>query len=103
MTVTELIIRDGMLASESMVMIAAVEAETASMIAKRDQLRHSLKAAMEAQGVKKIDTDTLSVTYVEPTDRERFDSKALREDMPEIYDAYVSMSPVKSQIRIKLK
>jgi hypothetical protein len=58
---------------------------------------------MEAKGIIGIDTDELKITYIAPTDREKFDSKQFRSDHSELYDEYVSMIPVKSSIRIKVK
>lgn len=58
---------------------------------------------MESKGIIKLDTDELTISYVAPTDRETLDTKALREELPDIYDTYVKISPVKSSIRIKLK
>lgn len=58
---------------------------------------------MEAKNFIKIDTDVMTITYVAPTDREKFDSKKFREDHADLYDEYVSMIPVKSSIRIKVK
>lgn len=58
---------------------------------------------METKGIIKLNTDVLSITYVAPTDRESLDSKKLREDLPNVYDAYINIKPVKSSIRIRLK
>ena len=58
---------------------------------------------MEAKNFIKIDTDVMTITYVAPTDREKFDSKRFREEHADLYDEYVSMIPVKSSIRIKVK
>ena len=58
---------------------------------------------MESKGIIKLDTDELTISYVAPTDRETLDTKALREELPDIYDTYAKISPVKSSIRIKLK
>lgn len=94
---------DGALASASVDMITAIEAETASMIEKREEMRRQLKAAMEEHGIKKIDGTDFSVTYVESCDREVFDKGQFKEDMPEVYEGYVTMKPVSSSIRVKLK
>lgn len=69
----------------------------------KDKATAVLLSEMEKHGVVKIDTDMLTVTYIPETDRERFDSKKLREECPEVYDAYATMSPVKSSVRIKVK
>ena len=58
---------------------------------------------MEEKGIIKIETDDLIINYIAPTDRETLDSKSLRQDHPQLYDAYIKMTPVKSSIRIKVK
>ena len=51
----------------------------------------------------KIDTPELSITYVDETYKESFDSKLFREQNPDLYDNYVKMSPVKASLRLKVK
>lgn len=62
-----------------------------------------LKEEMEARGIKKIETEHLTITYVEPTTRDSFDSKALKADNPELYAQYLKLSEVKASVRIKTK
>lgn len=95
--------RDGMLLKETETLIAAVEREAANMLAKRDEMRAALRMAMEEHGVKKIENDRFCVSYVAGTDRETFDRKQLKEDMPDIYDAYVTMKTTAPSLRIKIK
>jgi len=94
--------------------VAVLEPQTASTIAyfekqmkyikdQEELLKKAILAEMEANGIIKIDTDEMTISYVAPTDRETFDSKTFRKDNPDLYDEYVKMSPVKSSIRIKLK
>lgn len=71
--------------------------------AKEDKLKKLILEEMETKGIIKLNTDVLSITYVAPTDRESLDSKKLREELPEIYDTYINIKPVKSSIRIRLK
>ena len=70
---------------------------------REEELKARLLAEMERLGIMKIETDDLTVTYIAPTDRETFDSKAFRKDQPDTYDQYVRMTPVKASIRIKIK
>lgn len=70
---------------------------------REDELKKAILAEMESKGVIKLDTDDLTISYIAPTDRETLDSKTLREELPDIYDAYIKISPVKSSIRIKVK
>lgn len=94
--------------------IAVLDPETAAKIAefermakdikaKEDELKKRILEEMEKGGILKLETDDLTISYVAGTDRETLDSKALREELPDIYDTYVKISPVKSSIRIKVK
>ena len=58
---------------------------------------------MEENGILKLETNAVAITYVAPTTRETLDTKELRKDFPEVYDAYAKISPVKASIRIKVK
>jgi hypothetical protein len=83
--------------------IAEFERQMKTIEEHQKRLKSAVLEAMEAKGIIKIDTDDLTITYVAPTDREKFDSKQFRSDHSELYDEYVSMIPVKSSIRIKVK
>ena len=45
----------------------------------------------------------MTITYIAPTTRETFDSKAFRAKNPKLYDEYVKIGAVASSVRIKLK
>ena len=60
-------------------------------------------AEMEDKGILSIDTEDLHISYVAPCDRERFDTKTFKAENPLIYDEYVTMSHVRSSVRIKVK
>lgn len=83
--------------------IAEFEKMAKEIKAKEDTLKAAILAEMESKGVIKLETDELNITYVAPTERETLETKTLREELPDIYDAYVKISPVKASIRIKLK
>lgn len=83
--------------------IAEFEKRVKELKAKEDKLKKLILEEMETKGIIKLNTDVLSITYVAPTDRESLDSKKLREDLPNVYDAYINIKPVKSSIRIRLK
>lgn len=67
------------------------------------RLNEALLAEMEAKGIVKVETDEILINYIAPTERETLDTKSLRSELPDIYDAYVRMNPVKASVRIKLK
>ncbi len=83
--------------------VARFERKIKSLKEQEERLKNAILSEMEAKGIIKIDTDDLTITYVAPTDREKFDSKQFRSDHSDLYDEYVSMTPVKSSIRIKVK
>lgn len=83
--------------------VAEFERMAKEIKAKEDELKKAILTEMESGGFLKLDTDELVISYVAPTDRETLDTKTLKEELPDIYDAYVKITPVKSSIRIKLK
>ena len=70
---------------------------------REDVLQAALLAEMKAKGIVKVDTLELLINYIEPTMRESLDGKALRADLPDVYDQYAKLTPVKESIRVKLK
>lgn len=83
--------------------LAEFERQVEEIKAKEDALKQRILEEMEANGIIKIETDALTITYVAPSSREKFDSKKFRKDNPDLYDEYVSISSVKSSIRMKVK
>ena len=65
-----------------------------------DEFVSKLQAAMEAEGLIKIETPWVRVNYIAETDREKFDSKALRAELPDIYDNYTKLTKVKASVRV---
>lgn len=88
---------------ETATKIAEFERIAKEIKAKEDELKKAILNEMESKQLIKLDTDNLTITYIAPTERESLDSKTLRAELPDIYDAYVKISPVKPSIRIKLK
>lgn len=88
---------------ETAAKVAEFERMAKEVKTKEDELKKAILTEMESKGVIKLDTGALLISYVAPTDRETLDAKALKEELPDIYDTYVKISPVKSSIRIKLK
>jgi len=83
--------------------IAEFELQMEYYKAQQGELKAAILAEMEAKNIIKVDNDILTISYVAPYDKETFDSKKLRAELPDIYDEYVKISPVKSSIRIKVK
>lgn len=102
----ELITIDGgtaLIADETRAKIVEFETVIKKLKEQEDALKSAILAEMEAKNIVKIDAPDLSITYIAPTDRETFDSKAFRAEHGDLYDEYVRMTPVKSQIRLKVK
>lgn len=91
------------LSEETSTKIAEFERQLKEIKEKEEELKQAILDEMESKNIIKIDTPELIVTRVLPTTRETLDSKALREELPDIYDAYVRISDVKGSLRIKLK
>lgn len=94
---------NGHLAEKAVEYIRAVESRMKKEKEDYDAFKRELLKAMEDNGITKIDTDTVTVSYIGATTRETFDSKAFKADMPELYDEYTRFSDVSPSIRIKVK
>lgn len=66
-------------------------------------LKEAILKSMEDNGILKLENDLLSITYVEATTRESFDSKSFKKDYEDLYNKYINLNLVKSSIRIKIK
>lgn len=83
--------------------IADFEKSIKDMQEKEKALKEAILEEMKQKNIIKIDTPELSITYVDETYKESFDSKLFKEQNPDLYDAYVKMSPVKASLRLKVK
>ena len=83
--------------------IKEFEKQVKEIQAREDELREKLLIAMRENGITKIDSEGLSITYVAPTKKETFDTKRIREERPDLYLEYVKVSNVKDSIKIRLK
>lgn len=83
--------------------LKSVEAKYKKLESDRDALKAQLQGIMEKHDIKKFEDDQISITYIDATTRETFDGKKFKEDYPKVYPEYVKHSPVKAQVRFKLK
>ena len=83
--------------------IADFERQAKAIKEQEDEIKKAILEEMESKGIIKIDTPEITISYIAPSDRETFDSKAFKEDHQDLYDEFVKMTPVKSSIRIKVK
>lgn len=97
-----IIIEDGKIAPKTVEFIKAVESQMKALKEQYDDFKTALLQAMEKNGVYKLDGDGLKITYIAETERETFDSKQFKADMPDLYNEYVKFSQVKPSVRIKV-
>ncbi|MBA9088785.1 putative phage-related endonuclease [Fontibacillus solani] len=83
--------------------LKSVEAKYKKLEADREVLKSQLQEIMERHDIKKFEDDHISITYIDGTTREGFNSKKFKEDYPNVYPKYVAISPVKPSVRFKLK
>ncbi len=83
--------------------IAEFEKAMEELKEQQDELKKAILEEMEAKNIIKLENDDFIISYIAPTEREKFDSKAFREVHQDLYDEYVKFTPVKSSVRIKLK
>lgn len=98
-----LITQDGQLNKVTSCQIANFESQIKELKKQEDELKAAILEEMKSKGLVKIETEELAISYVDSFDKEKFDNKKLKEDYPNLYDQYVSMSTVKPSIRIKVK
>jgi hypothetical protein len=67
------------------------------------KLKETLKVAMERAGIKKIDNEYLSITYVPEGETARLDTAKLKVEMPEIAEKYMKVTRRKSYVNINGK
>ena len=89
--------------SEAVRKIAEFEDAMKKLKQAEDKLKKEILGEMEEKGILKIENETMTISYIGATGRETFNSKKFRSDNPGLYDEYVTISPVKSSIRIKVK
>ena len=90
-------------APEIIKQITLLEKQAKEIKDKQKEMQKVLCEAMEQYGVKKIDNESFVLTYVAEHDTERFDSKAFKEENPDVYDMYVKITKTSPSVRIKLK
>lgn len=60
-------------------------------------------AKMKEHNIKTLDLEFVKITYVAPTTKQTLDGKALKEQLPKIYEQFVKESDVKESLRITVK
>lgn len=83
--------------------IIKLEKKIAELKKAQDEMRAKLFDEMQKRNIRKIETDKLTITLIDETTRESFDTKKFREENRDLYDEYVKLSTVKASIRIGVK
>lgn len=83
--------------------IISLEKQAKEIKKQQDSMKAEILDAMQKYGVLKLDNEFLKIAFVPEHDAERFDSKAFKNENPDIYDSYVKLSKVKPSIRITVK
>ena len=80
--------------------IIAFQKAKAKMDLMEKELKSSLKEAMEKVGLKKFIVSGLCASIKDATTRNSIDTKRLKEECPDIYEAYLKTTPVSSSITL---
>ena len=83
--------------------IAEIETKAKEYEKRRDELKAGLLALMLKNSVKNFETDRLKLSVRAESTRQTFDSKALKEDYPALYEKYLKETIVKPSLTIKIK
>lgn len=70
---------------------------------KEKELKQKIKECMEAHGVTEFENDYFKVSYRKASTRTMIDTKKLKEELPDIYEAYTKTSQVGSSITMEVK
>ena len=70
---------------------------------KEKELKAELEKAMTENNVKKFSNDFISISYVEPTTAESFDSKKFKEENPALAAKYIKTSKKSGYVKITIK
>jgi len=70
---------------------------------KKETLQDGLLQLMKENGVKKYESDRMTITYIAPSSSARIDSARLRSEYPNVYEDCVKTSETKEGVRIKIK
>lgn len=82
--------------------IANFKRQMKKLEALNNELCAEILMEMEQRGIVKAQSKDVIISYIEPTTRESFDTKAFRKDHADLYDEYTKLTPVKASVRIKV-
>ena len=94
---------NGKLSDKAVEFIVGVEMQMKALKDQYEQFKSDLLTAMEKNGIVKIESGDVRINYIAASNRETFDSKQFKADMPDLYNEYVKFSKVKPSLRIKVE
>lgn len=94
---------NGKLSDKAVEFIVGVEMQMKALKDQYEQFKSDLLTAMEKNGIVKIESGDVRINYIAESNRETFDSKQFKADMPDLYNEYVKFSKVKPSLRIKVE
>lgn len=83
--------------------IIAFKKQVEALEAEKQLVLDRLKSEMEANGLKKIETDRVLVTIVPDSVSSTFDSKKFKEDHPDVAASYMKTSSRRGYVKITLR
>ena len=84
-------------------MLEKFEALEAQVKIRKKEIEAQLLDVFKENGIKTYDTPTLRITYVEPATQNRLDTKALKEQCPDVYQTFLRETLINDYIKIKVK
>ena len=81
-------------------MIAHYESKKKEFELKEQQMKDAIIKAMEENGVTKYESENLKITYTGAYQKQTLDTKALKQDQPELYKQYQKTTDVKASVKI---
>lgn len=83
--------------------LAILDREIKERQEKYDFIKNKLLDYMKENEIKKISSDTVSVSYTAPYDKIKFNEKKFKQENEETYNDYCELTSVKESIRITIK
>ena len=80
-----------------------IEMMLKSLKEREESLKSQIIKAMEDFNIIKVETPEVLLTYIPQTDRETLDTKALKSECPDVYDAYCKLTKVRPSLRVKVR
>lgn len=68
-----------------------------------NKFKEQLKDSMQKYGIMAIDNEYFKAVFMPESSQDRFDTKTLKVDQPDIYSKYIKKTKVNSSIRLTLK